>query len=165
MAKAWHQSCMAAGSVHWVPLTVAPAWLCARCVNETGGQLPDTNILKANTHTHTKPSCSQKGSPFRGWGALGFWSQVFGSAEPHCVSSGKACSWQRVHYLSHCPSKGISQKNPVSNSWARLSNPAPGRGEISNTGSSSQLGPEDGELCLVLLVAEAHRNARTSCRE
>lgn len=61
-----------------------------------------------------------------------------------------------VYSLANRPADGASttyhtalvktsdEKNSVSNAWARLSNSVPGRGEISNTPCSSQLGPADG---------------------
>lgn len=96
-------------------------------------------------------------------GAHSSWSQLIESAEPHCTQSVKPPYWQHIQSLSHCPSEGIWWQNPVPNNWARLSNSVPGRRGISSSQCCSQLGPDNRQLYLVLLGAEAHRKTWKSC--
>lgn len=92
------QNGMAATSVDCVTLIVALAGLCAQCVNEMVGELPNRDILKANTHRHTQTITSfQKGSPFRGrWGSRLLKSSFWVSRAPLCVI------WQSL-LLTACP--------------------------------------------------------------
>lgn len=135
------QNCMAE-----CVILIDTAWLYAQYVNKMVVKMPNRDILKDNSQGCVRTYLKKgKGKSSGGrWGLrilkLGYWV----SRTPLYIIWKIPLDWQCIHYLSHCPYKGIWWKNPETNTWARLSNSVPGRGEIRNTVYNCQLGPDNG---------------------